>query len=165
MTEGAAGRRRNRPPAVRSVLAPSSSTSPTTGASAGSLRRGGRSHRRVGELEPVVPPTASEGRPDETGLSMTRGRLSRWVPHDGPPAGPLGLGQLLTGSSSPHSYRAWLSVAAATMILPCRGEATTRTTSTCHCNPPSRWPHRLSTTAPMMDLRYRRPCAPPPSAS
>jgi hypothetical protein len=166
MTEDAAGRRQNPPPAARSALTPSLSTSPATGASAGSLSWGGQSHRRVGRLEPAAPPTASEGQPDEASLSVTRGRPSHWAPHGGvPPAGPLGRGELLITSSSPHSSYMWLSVAAATTILLWRGEATTRMTLTCRSNPPPCWPRRRSTTTLAMDLHWRRRHAPRPSTS
>jgi hypothetical protein len=166
MTERAAGQRRNLPPAARSASTPSLSTSPVIGASAGSPSRGGRSRRRDGVLELDAPPTASEGRPDEAGLSAPRGHPSRWPPRGGgPPTGPLGWGELRIASSTLHSSRTWLSMAAATMILWWRGEAVTRTTPTCRSNPPPRWPRRRSTMASAMDLRWRRRHTPLPSAS
>jgi hypothetical protein len=149
MTVGAMGRHRNSPSAARSMPMPSLLTSPATSASAGSPSRGGRNCRRGGGLEPVAPPTASEGWLGGAGLSATRGRPSRWAPHeDGPPAGPLGWGELLVSSLSPHSCCARPSVAATTMTLLWRGEATTRTTPPCRSNPPPRWPRCRSTTAP-----------------
>jgi hypothetical protein len=166
MTAGARGRRRHPPLAARSASMPSLSTSPATGASAGSPSRGGRNCRRVSGLDPVAPPTASEGRLGEVGLSATRGRPSRWAPRKGRlPAGPLRRGELLVASSSPHSCCVQSSVAAATMTLLWRGEATTRTTLICCSNPPPCWLCHRSTTAPTTDLHWRRRDAPPPSAS
>jgi hypothetical protein len=91
MTAGAAGQRWTPPPVVRSVLTPSLSTSPATGASAGSPSRGSRNRLRAGELEPTAPPTASEGRPNKAGLFATRGRTqgrtTRWSSRAGRAAG------------------------------------------------------------------------------
>jgi hypothetical protein len=145
-------RRRNPPPAVRSVSTPSPLTSPATGASARSLRRGGRSRQRGGGMEPTAPPTASVGRPDEAGLSAPYGRPGHRAPRgDGPPAGPFRRGELLITSSSPCSSCTRLTVAASMMLLLWRGEVRTRTTATCRSNPPPHWPRRRSTTTPAMD--------------
>jgi hypothetical protein len=122
MTVGVAEQRQNPPPAAHLAPTPSLSTSPATGASAGSPSRGGRSRQRVGGQEPVAPPTASEGLPGEAGLSTTRRRPSRWAPREGgPSAGPLGRGELLVTSSNPHSCRARPSAVAAMMTLRWRG--------------------------------------------
>jgi hypothetical protein len=166
MTAGAAGWHRNPPPVACSASTLSLSTSPTTSASAGSPSRGGRNHGRASILEPATPPTASESLPNEAGVSATRGRPSRWAPREGePPAGPLGRGELLVASSSPHSCHVRPSICATTMTLLWHREATTRTTSTCRSNPPPRYPRRHSTTAPATDLHWRRRRAPPPSTS
>jgi hypothetical protein len=56
------GRRQTPPPAVRSASMPSPTTFPATGASARSLSRGGRSHRKARGRKPATPPTFSWGR-------------------------------------------------------------------------------------------------------
>jgi hypothetical protein len=146
MTAGTAGRRWNPPPASRSASTPSPSTSPATDASVRSPSRGSRNHRRVGERESVAPPTTLGGRLGRARLSATRRRPSRWAPCEGgPSAGPLRWGELLVASSSPHSCRAQPSAVAAIMTLLWRGEATTRTTPTCHSNQPPRWLRHRST--------------------
>jgi hypothetical protein len=66
--------------------------------------------------------------------------LRRSGPHPlgcGPSTGPLGQGELLVASSSPHSCRARPSVAAAMTTLLWRGEATTRMTLTSRSSPPT----------------------------
>jgi hypothetical protein len=73
-------------------------------------------------------------------LSAMRGRTS---------ASPLGQGELLVASSSPHSCRARPSAATVMMTLRWRGEATTRMTPTCRSSPLPRWVRRRSTTAPV----------------
>jgi hypothetical protein len=166
MTEGVTGRRRNLPPVARLVSTPSLSTTPATSASAGSPSRA------VGTVEELASRSRSFLRPPQRVGLTRRGSLRlRGARHAGrharvgPPAGPLGRGELLTASSSPHSYRKRLSVATATMILLWYGDATMTTTPTCHSNPLPCWPCRRSTTALAMDPRWRRCCAPQPSAS
>jgi hypothetical protein len=93
-------------------------TSPATGASARNLRRGGQNRRRGGGMELATPPTASVGQPDEAGPSAPHRRPDRRAPRgDGPPAGPLGRGELRIASLSLRSSRARLTVAAVTMLL------------------------------------------------
>jgi hypothetical protein len=89
-------------------------------------------------MESPAPPIASAGRTDEAGLSIAlQGCSARRAPHgDGPPAGPLGRGELLIVSSSPRSSRARVTVAAVTMLILWLGEATTWMTLTCRSNPP-----------------------------
>jgi hypothetical protein len=100
---------------------------------------GDRNRRRVGRLEPDAPPTASEGWLGGAGLSATWRHPSRLVPREGgPSAGPLGRGELLVASSSPHYCHARPSAASTMMTLPWRGETTTRTAPTCHSCPPPR---------------------------
>jgi hypothetical protein len=168
MTAGAVGRRQNPPSAAHSVSTMSPSTFPATDASARSPSRGGRSHRKVGGWEPVAPPppTSSGGQLSGVRLSATRRCPSCWAPREGgPSAGPLGQGELLVASSSPHSCRVRPSAATAMMTLQWHGEAMTRTTPTCHSSPPPHWQCRRSTTAPATGLHRRRRHAPPPSAS
>jgi hypothetical protein len=166
MTVGAAGRRQNPPPAVRSASTLSPSTLPATDASAGSPSRGGRNCRKVGGRELVTPPTASGGQLGGARLSATWRCKSCWAPcEDGSSADPLGQGELLDASSSPLSYHARSYAAVAMMTLLWRGEVTTRTTPTCRSSPPPCWVRRCSTTAPTTDLHWRRHHAPPPSTS
>jgi hypothetical protein len=166
MTAGVAGRRQTPPPATRSVSTSSPLTSPATSASAGNPSRDGRSSRKVGGRAPDAPPTASGGQLGGARLSATRRRPSCWAPREGGPcAGPLGQGEMLVTSLSPHSCCARPSAAAVMMTLQWRGEATMRTTPTCHSSLPQCWQHHLSMTAPAMGLHRRRRHAPPPSAS
>jgi hypothetical protein len=76
MIEGTAGRHWSLPPVAHSASTPSPLTSRATGTSARSLRRGGRSRQRDGELGPAAPPTASEGPPDGVGRSVPQGLLT-----------------------------------------------------------------------------------------
>jgi hypothetical protein len=166
MIEGAAGRSRNPPPATRSASVPILSTSPATDASTRGPSRGGRSHRRGGEVESPAPPTASAGRLRGVGLSALQRRSNHQVPCEGgPPADLLGRDKPPIASSSPHSSHAQRAPTAATMSpRPC-GEATAWTTPTCRSNPSLCWAHHHSTTALAMGLHWRRSYAPPPSSA
>jgi hypothetical protein len=166
MTADAAGQRLASPPAERSVLTPSPTTSPRSAPLQGV---------GVGTVEAIVK-LASERqlllRPSRGGrlggvrISATRGRPSRWAPCEGKPsAGPLRQGELLDVSSSPPSCRARTLAAVATMTLLRRGEAMTTATPTCRSSRPPCWRHRHSTTAQATGLHRRRFQAPPPSAS
>jgi hypothetical protein len=84
------------------------SISLATDASAGSLSRGGQSHRRDGEVRAAAPLTAWAGRLDEAGPSAPQKRLNQWALYgNGSPAGPLRRSDPPIVSSSPRSSRAW----------------------------------------------------------
>jgi hypothetical protein len=153
-------------PVARSASTPSLTTSPATGASAGSRSRAGRSHHRVGGLSPAAPLTFSGDRLAGVQISAAQKRPSRWASHgSGPTAGPLGRGEPLDVRSSSQSYRALPLTASTMTTLQCRGVAMTRMTPTCCSSRPPRWQHRHSTTTQATGPHRRRHPDPPPSAS